>query len=156
MHKPNAWGGRNDKCYYITNLTSVHISVTFSMIMLQCLSNALIRPRSLWLFLQLIRTCRTTIISGAYVASILRWVERADQTWEFVFTLVVNTERGPVLNSSSSFFSSSSIVSAGAAIINTQLKLFIFMKRRSKLEKTALDLNPKMWTCPYFLSFRAE
>ena len=38
-------------------LTSVHISFTFSRIMLQCRSNALMRPSSLWLFLQLISTC---------------------------------------------------------------------------------------------------
>lgn len=38
-------------------LTSVHISVTFSRIILQCLSKALTRPRSLWLFRQLMRTC---------------------------------------------------------------------------------------------------
>lgn len=39
--------------------TSVHISLTFSRIMLQCRSNAFTRPSSLWLFLQLINTCLT-------------------------------------------------------------------------------------------------
>mmetsp|Transcript_1401 Transcript_1401/g.4173 ORF Transcript_1401/g.4173 Transcript_1401/m.4173 type:complete len:211 (+) Transcript_1401:171-803(+) len=66
--------------------TSVHISLTFSRIMLQCLSNAFTRASSFRLFLQLISTC------------------------ELLFTLVVSTERGPVRNSSSSFFSSSSTV----------------------------------------------
>jgi hypothetical protein len=37
--------------------TSVHISLTFSRIMLQCLSNALTRARSLWLLRQLMSTC---------------------------------------------------------------------------------------------------
>lgn len=41
-------------------LTSVHISFTFSRIMLQCLSNALTRPSSLWLLRQLISTCRAS------------------------------------------------------------------------------------------------
>lgn len=38
-------------------LTSVQNSLTFSRIMLQCLSKAFTRPRSLRLFLQLISTC---------------------------------------------------------------------------------------------------
>ena len=38
-------------------ITSVHISFTFSKIMLQCLSNAFTLPRSFLLFLQLISTC---------------------------------------------------------------------------------------------------
>jgi len=37
--------------------TSVHISVTFSRIMLQCRSKALTRPSSLWLLRALMRTC---------------------------------------------------------------------------------------------------
>ena len=40
------------------HLTSVHISFTFSKIMLQCLSNAFTLPRSFRLFLQLINTCK--------------------------------------------------------------------------------------------------
>ena len=39
------------------HLTSVHISFTFSRIMLQCLSNAFTLPRSFLLFLQFISTC---------------------------------------------------------------------------------------------------
>ena len=38
-------------------ITSVHISFTFSKIMLQCLSKAFTLPRSFLLFLQLISTC---------------------------------------------------------------------------------------------------
>lgn len=38
------------------SLTSVHISFTFSSIMLQCLSKAFTRPSSLWLLRQLIST----------------------------------------------------------------------------------------------------
>lgn len=38
-------------------LTSVHISLTFSRIRLQCRSKAFTRPKSLWLFLQFMRTC---------------------------------------------------------------------------------------------------
>lgn len=37
--------------------TSVHISLTFSRTMLQCLSKALTRPRSFLLLRQLMRTC---------------------------------------------------------------------------------------------------
>lgn len=66
-------------------LTSVQNSLTFSKIMLQCLSKAFTRPSSFLLFLQLIKT------------------------WELVFTLVVRTDRGPVRNISSSRFSRSSI-----------------------------------------------
>ena len=39
-------------------LTSVHISFTFSRIMLQCLSKAFTLPRSFRLFLQLMSTCK--------------------------------------------------------------------------------------------------
>ena len=61
--------------------TSLQISFTFSNTMLQCRSKALTRPSSLRFFRQLIKTC------------------------EFVFTLCVNTERGPVWNSFSSLVS---------------------------------------------------
>lgn len=44
-------------CKQLFILTSVHISLTFSRIMLQCLSNAFTRPSSLWLLRQLISTC---------------------------------------------------------------------------------------------------
>lgn len=67
-------------------VTSVHISFTFSSIMLQCRSNALTRPNSFLLFRQLINTC------------------------ELLLTLVVSTDKGPVLKASSSRFSSSSTV----------------------------------------------
>ena len=70
--------------------TSVHISLTFSSTMLQCRSNAFTRPSSFLLFLQLISTC------------------------VFDLTLCVSTERGPVLNSSSSFFLSASAAPADA------------------------------------------
>ena len=63
---------------------SVQNSLTFSNIMLQCLSNALTLPNNFLLFRQLIKTC------------------------ELVFTAVVRTDRGPVRKSSSSRFSSSS------------------------------------------------
>jgi len=77
--------------------TSVHISLTFSKTMLQCLSNALTRPRSFLLFLQFIRTC------------------------VLFFTLIMRTERGPVLNSSSSVFSGISS-SIGLLILNDGLE----------------------------------
>ena len=64
--------------------SSVHISLTFSRTMLQCLSKALTRPKSFLLFLQLMRT------------------------WVLFLTDWVRTDRGPVLNSSSSRLSSSS------------------------------------------------
>lgn len=48
-------------------------------------------------------------------------------TWEFVFTLVVSTDRGPVRNSSSSFFSNSS-TDIGAAIFS---ELRVYDLRRS-------------------------
>lgn len=44
--------------------TSVHISFTFSRIMLQCLSKAFTLPSSLRLFLKLMRTCRHHVRSG--------------------------------------------------------------------------------------------
>jgi hypothetical protein len=40
------------------HITSVHISFTFSRIMLQCLSKAFTLPRSFRLFLQLMSTCK--------------------------------------------------------------------------------------------------
>jgi len=43
---------------HVHSHTSCHISVTFSKIMLQCLSKAFTRPRSLWLFLALMSTCK--------------------------------------------------------------------------------------------------
>lgn len=63
---------------------SVHISFTFSKTMLQCLSKAFTRPNSFLLFLQFINT------------------------WVLFLTDCVRTERGPVLNSSSSLFANSS------------------------------------------------
>ena len=39
--------------------TSVHISFTFSKIILQCLSKAFTLPKSFLLFLQLMSTCRS-------------------------------------------------------------------------------------------------
>jgi hypothetical protein len=57
---------------------SVHISRTPSNTMLQWRSNALMRARSLWLFRRLISTC------------------------ELFFTLCINTESGPLRNSSTS------------------------------------------------------
>ena len=64
--------------------TSVHISFTFSSTILQWRSNAFTRPSSLRLLRQLINT------------------------WVLFFTDCVNTDNGPVLNSSSSNFWSSS------------------------------------------------
>lgn len=63
---------------------SVHISLTFSRTMLQCLSNAFTLASSFLLFRQLIRT------------------------WVLFFTDCVKTDRGPVLNSSCSLWASSS------------------------------------------------
>ena len=64
--------------------TSVHISFTFSSTMLKWRSKAFTRARSLRLLRQLMRTC------------------------VFCLTDWVSTERGPVWNSSSSFFFRSS------------------------------------------------
>lgn len=63
---------------------SVHISLTFSRTMLQCLSNAFTLASSFLLFRQLIRT------------------------WVLFFTDCVKTDKGPVLNSSCSLWASSS------------------------------------------------
>ena len=60
--------------------TSVHSSFTFSRTMLQCLSKAFTRPRSFRLFRQLISTCA------------------------LVFTLWLNTDKGPAWKSWPSFF----------------------------------------------------
>lgn len=46
---------------------SVHISLTFSRTILQCLSKALTRPRSLRLFLQLMSTWDTRSVRGGRV-----------------------------------------------------------------------------------------
>ena len=43
------------------NHTSVHISLTFSKIILQCLSNALTLPNSFLLFLQFMSTCNKLV-----------------------------------------------------------------------------------------------
>jgi len=67
---------------------SVHISLTFSSSMLQCLSNAFTLHSNFLLFLQLINTC------------------------VLFLTLCVSTDNGPVLNSSSSLFAISSSVSS--------------------------------------------
>merc|ERR1719192_1974921 len=63
---------------------SVHISLTPSNTMLQCLSNAFTLPNNFLLFLQLMRT------------------------WVLFFTLSVSALRGPVWNSSCSLASLSS------------------------------------------------
>lgn len=68
--------------------TSVHISLTLSSTMLQCRSNAFTRPKSFLLLRQLIRT------------------------WVLFLTDCVSTDRGPVLNSSSSWRANSSGVSS--------------------------------------------
>lgn len=68
--------------------TSVHISLTFSRTMLQCLSNAFTRPNNFLLFRQLMSTC------------------------VLFFTDCVKTDNGPVLNSSSSCLASSSGVNS--------------------------------------------
>lgn len=78
--------------------SSVHISFTFSKTILQCLSNALTRPRSFLLFLQFINTC------------------------VLFLTDCVRTERGPVLNSSSSLFASSSGVISDFGLVREDLK----------------------------------
>ena len=67
---------------------SVHISLTFSSTMLQCLSNAFTRPSNFLLFLQLMSTC------------------------VLLFTLCVSTDSGPVENSSSSVLALSSLTGA--------------------------------------------
>ena len=67
---------------------SVHISLTPSRTMLQCLSKAFTRPSNFLLFLQLMRT------------------------WVLFFTLSVSTLKGPVWNSSCSLASLSSGVSS--------------------------------------------
>merc|ERR1719312_643976 len=73
--------------------SSVHISLTPSSTMLQCLSKAFTRPNSFLLFLQLM------------------------STWVLFFTESVRTLRGPVENSSCSFASlSSGVMSALLAI----------------------------------------
>lgn len=71
--------------------TSVHISLTFSKTMLQCLSKALTRPSNFLLLRQLIRT------------------------WVLLLTLCVNTYKGPVVNSSSSVFAFSPSLAAADA-----------------------------------------
>lgn len=63
---------------------SVHISLTFSRTILQCLSKAFTLPSNFLLFLQLI------------------------STWVLFLTDCVRTDNGPVLNSSSSLLASSS------------------------------------------------
>lgn len=70
--------------------TSVHISFTFSKIMLQCLSKALTLANSFLLFLQLIKTCVLAL------------------------TLDVSTESGPARNAESS-----SLVVAGSLSVAT-------------------------------------
>ena len=77
--------------------TSVHISFTFSSTILQCLSNALTRPKSFLLLRQLIRT------------------------WVLFLTDCVRTDSGPVLNSSSSRLANSSGVISDLGLLATAL-----------------------------------
>eukprot|EP00320_Phaeocystis_rex_P021968 CAMPEP_0119055780 /NCGR_PEP_ID=MMETSP1178-20130426/331_1 /TAXON_ID=33656 /ORGANISM="unid sp, Strain CCMP2000" /LENGTH=128 /DNA_ID=CAMNT_0007036407 /DNA_START=217 /DNA_END=600 /DNA_ORIENTATION=+ len=72
---------------------SVHISLTFSSTMLQCLSNAFTRPSNFLLYLQLMSTC------------------------VLLLTLCVSTDSGPVENSSSSVFALSSLPAAARRLI---------------------------------------
>ena len=73
---------------------SYHISLTFSKTILQCLSNAFTRPNNFLLFRQLINTC------------------------VLFFTDVINTDNGPVLNSSSSRCFNSSNVSSDLGLFS--------------------------------------
>lgn len=101
--------------------TSVHISLTFSSSMLQCLSNAFTRASSLWLFLQLMSTCSGDLCSslhatpqgaqarptytkdsesgtgksGLYAHGIAE-AQPLKRTIELVFTLLVRTDSGPL------------------------------------------------------------
>merc|ERR550532_1986101 len=85
---------------------SVHISLTPSKTMLQCRSKALTLPRSFLLFRQLIKTC------------------------VLFLTDCVRTDKGPVLNSSSSRLSSSSgVISDLALFIIGAAILDIFDKK---------------------------
>merc|ERR1712241_1581755 len=87
---------------------SVHISLTPSRTMLQCLSNAFTLPRSFLLFLQLMRT------------------------WVLFFTLSVSTLRGPVWNSSCSLASLSSGVSSFLLLIIRPFSVLIFCNSENK------------------------
>lgn len=91
--------------------TSVHISRTFSRTILQCLSKALTRPRSFLLLRQLIRTCIgvckisiKNILSTNQEEHSTMSVSYKKNTCVLFFTLIMSTDSGPVLNSSSSFF----------------------------------------------------
>lgn len=79
--------------------SSVHISLTFSNTILQWRSKALTRPRSFLLFRQLI------------------------STWVLFLTDCVRTDKGPVLNSSSSWRASSSGVNSDFGLTKALLKL---------------------------------
>jgi len=80
---------------------SYHISLTFSNTMLQCLSKALTRPKSFLLFRQLMRT------------------------WVLFLTDDISTDKGPVLNSSSSLcLSSSNVNSLFGLAINLQKEVW--------------------------------
>ena len=98
---------------------SVQISFTFSSTMLQCLSKALTRARSLWLF----RTLMSTYFPSdgrARIAHIMatnareekrggglrgRSKMRAGFTWVLFLTLSESTESGPFMNSGSASLS---------------------------------------------------
>lgn len=84
--------------------TSVHISLTFSRTILQWRSKALTRPSSFLLFRQLIRTC------------------------VLFLTLIIRTERGPVLNSSSSFLLCWQL---GQISVTKRLKLLFFFNLKT-------------------------
>jgi len=102
--------------------TSVHISLTFSRTMLQCRSNALTLPRSFLLFRQLMSTC------------------------VLFFTDCVNTDSGPVLNSSSSRLASSSGVISDLGLFNTPAMVVSKMRLDENLrEIQGLRLIPASW-----------
>merc|ERR1712241_1357328 len=95
--------------------SSVHISLTPSRTMLQCLSNAFTLPRSFLLFLQLI------------------------STWVFPLTDSVRTERGPVLNSCCSLASSSSGVISDLGFVSADDEAMMDEDRSNEVKTLESD-----------------
>ena len=116
---------------------SVHISLTPSRTILQWRSKALTRPRSFLLFRQLINT------------------------WVLFLTDYVRTERGPVLNSSSSLFSNSSgvisdfgLFMSAAAMAN--FWIFCNFSSKSKFSSAKLQKRCLRLVQVVFSSFRSS
>ena len=108
---------------------SVHISLTPSNTMLQCLSNAFTLPSNFLLFLKFkwLQSSLKIILISRLTAYL-----QLMRTWVLFFTLSVSTLRGPVWNSSCSLASLSSGVISFLLLIIRPFNFLIFCNSENK------------------------